>query len=74
MSNHKLAREIRIGKIIPIVANIISAFMFFLAYYFARNIWFVVAAIINIVVAVLIYLIFKKFENKYSRFLKKDRQ
>ena len=72
MKSTNLNKKLKWNKAMPVIANIISALLFFTAYYFQPTVWFLVAAFVNIAVAVLIVIMFNKFEKKYSGLINKS--
>jgi biopolymer transport protein ExbB/TolQ len=72
MNNNIFYKRLMWSKTIPVVANVLSAILFFTAYLMKPVIWFLIAAIINIFVAVAMIFIFNKFEKKYSGLINKS--
>ena len=66
MNNTNINQRIKWGKILPVIANVLSAFLFFIAYAIKPIIWFILASGVNIIVAVAIVILFNKFEKKYA--------
>lgn len=60
------------SKTLPVIANILSALLFFAAYSIRPVIWFLVAAGVNVIVAILIVMLFNKFEKRYAGILNKS--
>ncbi len=67
-----LNTRLKWSKTFPVAANILSAVLFLTAYSMRPVVWFLVAAGVNIIVAVLIIILFNKFEKKFARMLNKS--
>lgn len=64
--NNKITKNLRIGKYIILVSNIVAAIIFFLVYLSLKNIIVLLVVIILIIVAFAIFIYFTKVERKFS--------
>lgn len=72
MKSTSFSKKLKWSKSIPVIANILSAILFITAYAMKPVIWFIVAAGVNLFVAVAIILLFNKFEKRYSGIINKS--
>ncbi len=62
----KIVDNIRKGKLITSITNLIAAFIFFMVYLSMKNILILILAIILIATSIIIYFYFSKLERKYD--------
>ena len=69
MAKDKLADHLKKSKIYVFSANAAAAILFFLAYYQSGSIWFLVVAIVNILVIAVSFWFFIKVEKRYANLM-----
>ncbi|MFC2131337.1 hypothetical protein ACFLSQ_07870 [Bacteroidota bacterium] len=62
----KIVDNIRKGKLITSITNLIAAFIFFMVYLSMKNILILILAIILAATSIIIYFYFSKLERKYD--------
>lgn len=73
MENNKISSNIKIAKIILLIANISAAILFFVAYTLIPVSWFLVAGFVMIGLAVLIVFLIDIFEKKLLNYTKEPK-
>jgi CDP-diglyceride synthetase len=64
MSKDKLKDSIKKTKIILIITNLAACICFLIAYFYLKNIWFLILVIVLILSSFLEIIFLRKFENK----------
>ncbi|MEM4261237.1 MAG: hypothetical protein QXG00_08385 [Candidatus Woesearchaeota archaeon] len=71
--NDKVVKNIKIAKYIVVISNILSAILFSYSYYLIRNDILLIPLVINILVAIVAFVLFTHFEKKFrNNLIKRD--
>jgi hypothetical protein len=65
-SKDKMIINIRKGKLILALTNILAALCLFAAYNYSKNVLFLIAALVMALAAVAALVVFKRLEKKFS--------
>jgi len=66
-NNDKIIKNLRIGKYIILITNLISAIIFLFVYSSLKNVLILYVVILLLVVAFAIYIYFNHVEKKFSK-------
>ena len=67
MPEDKIIENIRKGRNITAITNILASILFFAAYYFSKTTWYIIPAIATFFMGIIAFFYFKKLETKFVK-------
>jgi VIT1/CCC1 family predicted Fe2+/Mn2+ transporter len=64
-SDDRIKKNLNSSLYLILISNLVAAFLFFIAYLFIKNIWFLIASIVIAIISVAFIFVIQYLKNKF---------